>query len=71
MDGKGSNSGGSTAGGGRSVGNGNQGSGSANGGGGGGVMKAPGGGGAYISRDSFESNPKGYFSNLHGNQQGK
>ncbi|OMO70879.1 hypothetical protein CCACVL1_18602 [Corchorus capsularis] len=34
-------------------------------------MVAPGtGGAAYISRDSFESNPQGYFAGLHGSGQG-
>ena len=41
-------------------------------GGGGGYMVAPGSkGGAYISRGGFESNPQGYFSNLHGSGQSK
>ncbi|XP_021300107.1 ctenidin-3-like [Herrania umbratica] len=45
------------------------------GGGGGGVgsgmMVAPGSRGAtYISRDSFESNTKGYFSGLHSSEKG-
>ncbi|XP_010277879.1 PREDICTED: LOW QUALITY PROTEIN: glycine-rich protein DOT1 [Nelumbo nucifera] len=31
----------------------------------GGSMKAPGGRGAYISRDAFENDPKGYFNQLH------
>ncbi|XP_019088035.1 PREDICTED: probable H/ACA ribonucleoprotein complex subunit 1 [Camelina sativa] len=40
--------------------------------GGGGNMVAPGTkGGAYISRGGFESNPQGYFSNLHGSGQSK
>ena len=35
-----------------------------------GKMIAPGTGGAsQISRDSFESNPKGYFSALHANEK--
>ena len=35
-----------------------------------GKMVAPGTGGAsQISRDSFESNPKGYFSALHANEK--
>ena len=35
-----------------------------------GKMVAPGTGGAsQISRDSFESNPKGYFSALHSNEK--
>ncbi|XP_020582982.1 glycine-rich RNA-binding protein 3, mitochondrial-like [Phalaenopsis equestris] len=41
-------------------------------GGGGGIMKAPGGGGGYISRTTFESNPKGYFQGLrHGFVKGR
>ncbi|RDX64401.1 hypothetical protein CR513_57051, partial [Mucuna pruriens] len=41
--------------------------GSGGGSGSGGYMKAPGGGAldAYISRATFENNPKGYFSGLH------
>ncbi|XP_007020185.2 PREDICTED: glycine-rich protein DOT1 [Theobroma cacao] len=41
------------------------------GGGGSGMMVAPGSRGAtYISRDSFESNTKGYFSGLHSSEKG-
>jgi|UniRef100_A0A2N9FNA8 hypothetical protein len=37
-----------------------------------GMMVAPGtGGGSHISRNSFESNPQGYFSGLHGSDKGK
>ncbi|CAD5319956.1 unnamed protein product [Arabidopsis thaliana] len=33
-------------------------------------MVAPGSNGSsYISRDNFESDPKGYFDNLHGSGQ--
>ncbi|KAK9106205.1 hypothetical protein Scep_023049 [Stephania cephalantha] len=35
----------------------------------GGSMKAPGGEGTNISRAAFESNPKGYFADLHANQK--
>ncbi|KAL3830824.1 hypothetical protein ACJIZ3_019626 [Penstemon smallii] len=59
------NSGGSVSGGKASNGGGVSSGGGAAGSGGGG------GGGAYISRPGFESNPKGYFSGLHGNQKGK
>ena len=34
-----------------------------------GMMVAPGQKGEYISREAFESNPKGYFTDLHA--QGK
>ena len=37
--------------------------------GGGAMMVAPGQKGEYISREAFESNPKGYFTDLHA--QGK
>ncbi|XP_027152452.1 loricrin-like [Coffea eugenioides] len=33
------------------------------------VMKAPGGDGAYLSRTGFESDPKGYFSDLHAKEK--
>ncbi|KAF3568834.1 hypothetical protein DY000_02011460 [Brassica cretica] len=71
MSGKsGSTSGGkSGGGGGKSSGDSSSGGGKS-GGGGGGYMVAPGSkGGAYISRGGFESNPQGYFSNLHGRGQ--
>lgn len=34
------------------------------------VMKAP-GSDEYISREAFEKNPQGYFSNLHSDQKAK
>ncbi|XP_023633438.1 putative glycine-rich cell wall structural protein 1 [Capsella rubella] len=71
-NGKGSSSGGGGGGGKSSGGNGNVGGGKSGGGGGGGYMVAPGtDGSAYISRGGFESNPQGYFSNLHGSGQSK
>jgi len=33
------------------------------------TMKAPGGDGSNISREEFEKNPKGYFSDLHAAQK--
>ena len=33
------------------------------------TMKAPGGDGSNISREQFEKNPKGYFSDLHAAQK--
>ncbi|XP_010527141.1 PREDICTED: putative glycine-rich cell wall structural protein 1 [Tarenaya hassleriana] len=69
MGGKGGGGGGGKGGGGG--GGGGKGGGGRSGGGGGGkggggMMVAPGrGGGAYISRGSFESDPKGYFDGLH------
>lgn len=60
----------SSGGGGKSSGGGGKSGGG--GGGGGGYMVAPGSNGsAYISRGGFESNPQGYFSNLHGSGQSK
>lgn len=35
------------------------------------MMKAPGGNGSYTSRSGFESNPKGYFHDLHHGDQGR
>lgn len=65
MSGKGSSSGGGS-------GSGSGGGGGKSGGGSGGYMVAPGTkGSAYISRGRFESNPQGYFSNLHGSGQSK
>ncbi|XP_013632659.1 PREDICTED: glycine-rich cell wall structural protein 1.0 [Brassica oleracea var. oleracea] len=62
--------GGGGSGGGRSGGGGG-GGGKSGGGSGGGYMVAPGSNGSsYISRDNFESDPKGYFDNLHGSGQG-
>ncbi|KAF8046900.1 hypothetical protein N665_3345s0005 [Sinapis alba] len=61
-----------SSGGGKSSGGNSSGGGKSGGGGGGGYMVAPGSkGGAYISRGGFESNPQGYFSNLHGSGQNK
>ncbi|KAF3557184.1 hypothetical protein F2Q69_00011830 [Brassica cretica] len=58
-------------GGGRSGGGGGGGGGKSGGGSGGGYMVAPGSNGSsYISRDNFESDPKGYFDNLHSSGQG-
>ncbi|KAJ0236347.1 hypothetical protein HA466_0256660 [Hirschfeldia incana] len=73
MSGKGGSSGGgkSGGGGGKSSGSSSSGGGKS-GGGGGGYMVAPGSNGSdYISRGGFESNPQGYFSNLHGSGQSK
>lgn len=68
MSGKSGNGGGGKSGG----SGGGKSSGGSGGGGGGGYMVAPGSkGGAYISRGGFESNPQGYFSNLHGSGQSK
>ncbi|ESQ31795.1 hypothetical protein EUTSA_v10005239mg [Eutrema salsugineum] len=70
MSGKSGSSGGGKSGGGGGGGGGGKSSGG--GGGGGGYMVAPWSkGGAYISRGGFESNPQGYFSNLHGSGQSK
>lgn len=69
MSGKSSSGGGgkSSGGGGKSGGGSGSGNGGKSGGSGNGNMLAPGtNGGAYISRSGFESNPQGYFSNLHG-----
>ncbi|XP_019088032.1 PREDICTED: glycine-rich RNA-binding protein 7-like [Camelina sativa] len=69
MNAKGSSSGAGKSGG---DGGGKSGGGNGNSGGGGNIMVAPGSkGGAYISRGGFESNPQGYFSNLHGSGQSK
>ncbi|XP_065618708.1 uncharacterized protein LOC112022672 [Quercus suber] len=63
MDGKGVSGGGGAKGGGSDGGKVGHGSNA-------GKMIAPGTGGAsQISRDSFESNPKGYFSALHANEK--
>ncbi|XP_048136712.1 probable H/ACA ribonucleoprotein complex subunit 1 [Rhodamnia argentea] len=84
MGGKGGSGGGGKGGGGGGGGKGGSGSGggargggcgggAAKGGGssGAGMMIAPGSGGsAHISRDSFESNPQGYFSGLHESSKG-
>uniref|UniRef100_A0A0D2ZRP4 Uncharacterized protein n=1 Tax=Brassica oleracea var. oleracea TaxID=109376 RepID=A0A0D2ZRP4_BRAOL len=64
--GNGGGGGGGSGGGSRSGGGGK-----GSGGSGGGYMVAPGSNGSsYISRDNFESDPKGYFDNLHGSGQG-
>ncbi|XP_034690250.1 glycine-rich cell wall structural protein 1.0-like [Vitis riparia] len=63
----GSGSKGGSGGGGRSSGGGSS---SKGGCGGHGMMTAPGGGGACISRDAFESNPQGYFADLHASEKG-
>lgn len=67
MGGNRGSSGGGKGGGG---GNSSKGGGGGGGGGSGGYMKAPGGDGAYISRGTFENNPQGYFSGLHGADKG-
>ncbi|KAB1205659.1 hypothetical protein CJ030_MR7G017831 [Morella rubra] len=65
---KGGDGGGRSSGG---VGGNGGGSSSSKGGGKSGMMVAPGSeGGAYISRDTFESNPQGYFSGLHSGEKG-
>ncbi|XP_018452352.1 uncharacterized protein LOC108823607 [Raphanus sativus] len=75
MSGKNGSSGGGKSGGGggkSSGGSGSSGGGKSGGGGGGNNMVAPGSkGSAFISRGGFESNPQGYFSNLHGSGQSK
>ncbi|KAL5140060.1 hypothetical protein HKD37_10G029826 [Glycine soja] len=71
MGGKGGSSdGGSGGGNAKSGGGGNSSKGGGSGGGSGGYMKAPGGDGSYISRGTFENNPQGYFSGLHGADKG-
>ncbi|CAL9234978.1 unnamed protein product [Arabidopsis halleri] len=72
MGGKGGSGGGGKGGGGGGGSGGGGGGGKSGGsGGGGGYMVAPGSNGSsYISRDNFESDPKGYFDNLHGSGQG-
>lgn len=35
------------------------------------MMKAPGSDGSYITREAFERNPQGYFSDLHAEQKAK
>uniref|UniRef100_A0A7N2KKF9 C2H2-type domain-containing protein n=1 Tax=Quercus lobata TaxID=97700 RepID=A0A7N2KKF9_QUELO len=75
MGGKGGGGGGGKRGGGGGKGGGgggkSAGGSSSKGGSSGGMMVAPGsGGGSHISRDTFESNPQGYFSGLHSSEKG-